>query len=188
MDVSVEQMKLYKVNIDYVKSLYDVDHEVFYDPDNHNYSRKPYVGIVVVQNGRNYLIPLTSAKRKHSSWRNATNHNMLVYKNISSQTELSPDAFYKNNNGQIVQILSVLEIKKMIPVKDGLYHLIDIDSEADVAYRELLRDEAAFLRSKWSEILNKAKRLYDEQAQTGSTIQFGCTFKRLENVCDNYCV
>lgn len=56
-------MRLYNVDVEYVKKLHDIDSEVFYS---NNYNTKPYVGIVIIQDRYNYFIPLTSAKPKHS--------------------------------------------------------------------------------------------------------------------------
>lgn len=62
------KLKLYTVDNSYVKKLYDVDTEVFYEPI--GYDIKPYIGIIIQNNEYDYFIPLTSAKEKHKKWSN----------------------------------------------------------------------------------------------------------------------
>lgn len=78
-------MKLYTVDNSYVKKLYDVDTEVFYEPI--GYDIKPYIGIIIQNNEYDYFIPLTSAKEKHKKWSNVTKTNYIIY-------ELLPTLYY----------------------------------------------------------------------------------------------
>lgn len=52
------------INIDqnYLKKLHDVCPEVYYKPS--GYENKPYIGILINNNDRKYVIPLSSAKEK----------------------------------------------------------------------------------------------------------------------------
>lgn len=131
---------------DYLEALHNMDSEIFYSIDT-DYSKKPHLGILTTCNGRKYVIPLTSAKRKHASWRDVTTTNYRVYEEIDTrativdkydiivdETDLNklrqkgiPEdefKFFKK------RILSVLEIKKMFPVVDGVYYLADLSTPA----------------------------------------------------------
>ena len=44
------------------------------------------MGILTSCNGREYVIPLTSAKSKHANWRDITATNYRVYEEIDTRT------------------------------------------------------------------------------------------------------
>lgn len=48
-------MKFYTINIDYIKYLNMFDHEVYSNKRRHDYENKPYIGIIVFDNGINYF-------------------------------------------------------------------------------------------------------------------------------------
>ena len=62
--------KMTFINIDqnYIKKLHDACSEVYYK--SYGYENKPYIGILINQNDRKYVIPLSSAKEKHKVWKN----------------------------------------------------------------------------------------------------------------------
>ena len=62
--------KLTFINIDpsYLKKLHDACSEVYYKPS--GYENKPYIGILINKHDRKYIIPLSSAKAKHKTWKN----------------------------------------------------------------------------------------------------------------------
>ena len=71
--------KLTFINIDqsYLKKLHDTCSEVYYKPS--GYENKPYIGILINKNDRKYVIPLSSAKEKHKTWKNVNKECYLVY-------------------------------------------------------------------------------------------------------------
>lgn len=76
-------MKLYTVDNSYIKKLYDIDSEVFYEQV--NYDTKPYVGIIIQNDIYDYFIPLTSAKEKHKNWSNVTKTNYIIYEMVKKK-------------------------------------------------------------------------------------------------------
>ena len=74
------------IDQDYLKRLHDVCTEVYYKP--RGYENKPYIGILINKEGRKYVIPLTSAKRKHASWRDVTTTNYRVYEEIDTRATI----------------------------------------------------------------------------------------------------
>lgn len=80
----------------------------------------------------------------------------------------------------------MLEIKKMIPVKDGLYHKVDFSLVSDLSYRDLLEKEYAFCKPLLPEIVKKAQTIYNKQKNSGVVEALHCNFSLLEEVCDNY--
>lgn len=177
-------MKFYTIDIQYLQKLNQLDPEVFYAA---NYSNKPYVGIIVMNGNYEYFIPLTSAKPKHINWKNITKHNYIVYEMSKPLDNIPNNWIYKLNSqtGEIKHILSVLEIRKMIPVPKGKYNQILFQNITDVQYRNLLEKEFNFLKPYFADISHKAAALYNKQVSTGVVEDFCCNFKLLEKECDN---
>ena len=194
------------ISPDYLEKLHAVDSEVFYSTDA-DYSKKPHLGILTNCNGRKYVIPLTSAKTKHATWRDVTATNYRIYEEIDIRTAVTdkndiivdetdlnklrgkgvPDTefqYYKK------RILSVLEIKKMFPVVDGVYYLADLSTQAtdveEEQRRNLMLKEYFFCKKYDDQIESKAKKIYERQMKTGIVAQYHCNFKVLEAVADTY--
>lgn len=55
----------------------NVNKEVYYKPS--GYENKPYIGILINKSNRKYVIPLSSAKEKHKTWKNVDRERYLVY-------------------------------------------------------------------------------------------------------------
>ena len=75
--------KLTFINIEqsYLKKLHDACSEVYYKPS--GYENKPYIGILIKKNDRKYVIPLSSAKEKHKTWKNVKKYKDLLNKEYS---------------------------------------------------------------------------------------------------------
>ena len=75
--------KLTFINIDqsYLKKLHDACSEVYYKPS--GYENKPYIGILINKNDRKYVIPVSSAKEKHKTWKNVKKYKDLLNKEYS---------------------------------------------------------------------------------------------------------
>ncbi len=67
------------VNVDlaYLKHLHNACSEVFYKPT--DYDNKPYLGVFITDGKRKYVLPLTSAKEKHKSWKDSYPDRFLIY-------------------------------------------------------------------------------------------------------------
>ena len=57
-----------------------------------------------------------------------------------------------------MHVLSVLDIKKMIPVPDGVYKRIVFDELSDERYQDLFEKEYAFCLTIKDKILTKAEK------------------------------
>ena len=102
-----------------MKALFDSCNEVFYQPK--NYNNKPYLGILIHENGREYAIPLTSVKNKHKTLKIFDKGIVVIHENISTDEIMDNMVIADNLDGTFRHILSVLCIYKMIPVKSGVY-------------------------------------------------------------------
>lgn len=187
MEAKYQNLGFYHVDLDYLRCLRGVDSEVQFT-ETKNYAGKPFLGIVVILEDRYYVIPLTSAKSKHAKLRYTDMGHYLIYEQIP-KTELGPRDIYKEISAtEVRKLLSMLEIKKMIPVKPELIERIDFDTITDKRYVDLLEKEYRFCQKNQNGILEKAKRLYEDQKRTGYVRPMCCDYSRLEAVCDTYSV
>ncbi len=182
-------LKFISINQDYLKYLYKFCSEVYYKPT--GYETKPYIGILVQENGVEYVIPLSSAKEKHKTWKNVDIDRFLIFENCSKAESGSKGIYVENADGTLKHILSVLDLKKMIPIKQGLYSEVNLnssenDSVADKKYKILLNIEYSFCLKIMNSLIQKASRLYEKQMKTGKVIPFCCDFKLLEEKCKEY--
>ena len=135
-----DKLKFINISQDYLKYLHDHCSEVYYKQ--FNYDNKPYLGILINNENNQYVIPLSSAKEKHKLWKNTDANRFLVYENCD-KSSLSKKAIYKENpDGSIKHILSAIDLKKMIPVKEGIYSIVDlVAKQNDTTYIIKLRDD-----------------------------------------------
>lgn len=179
--------KLSFVNIDqeYLKKLHDVCSEVYYKAS--GYENKPYVGILINNHDKKYVIPLSSAKQKHKTWKNIEKECYLLYE-MAKESDMGKDDIWITIEGNKVKhIFSVMDIKKMIPVVDGVYRRVDInpteiDTVEERKYKDLLNKEYIFCLKIIDDVIAKANKLYDKQMRTRKVTKFCCDFKALEGV------
>ena len=144
-------LQFVNVDLNYLQKLNEVCPEVYFKSS--GYENKPFLGILINQNNRKYVLPLSSAKEKHKLWKEY--------------------------------------LKKMIPVKDGLYTFVDktsnpSDTIEQKKYKDLLTKEFEFCLKIIPTILDRTTKLYDRQMRTGRIIPFCVDFKLLEKTCDEY--
>ena len=183
-------LKFVNVDLDYLKHLHNACAEVFYKPK--DYDNKPYLGVLMTNNGKKYVLPLTSAKEKHKTWKDSYPDRFLVYA-IEDKNAVGNSAIFvpTNDANKVKHILSAVDIKKMIPVTDEVISFVDInpdntDSEDITKYKDLLNKEYSFCVKIVDEILRKASRIYDKQISTGKVQMFACDFAKMESALDEW--
>lgn len=184
-----ESLQFININQDYLKYMNSFCSEVYYKPT--NYDNKPYLGILLNQNGIEYVIPLTSAKEKHKSWKNVESDRFLIFENSTKSAISQKAIFIENKDGIVKHILSAIDLKKMFPVKECVYSKVDLiinqnDSIETKNYKNLMNKEFSFCVGILDSILQKATKLYDKQMKTGKVIPFCCNFKLLEEKCKEW--
>lgn len=202
-----EEFKIVHVDLNYLKVLYDADNEVMYR-EGAEYAKKPFLGILVTNDEKKYVIPFTSAKEKHKSWADVNQAYYRIYEIIDMRTAVydSKDIIVDITNTSILsnkgiaeeeyhnykkRILSVIEIKKMIPVVEGVYSLADLSINSELSkdernWRTLTYKEYLFYKNIKDGILQRAKKIYDKQMKTGKVLKFHCDYKKLEAVACLY--
>ena len=184
-----KNLKFITINQDYLKYLHSFCSEVYYKPT--GYKSKPYIGILVQENDTEYVIPLSSAKEKHKLWKNVDVDRFLIFENCEKYEKGIKGIYVKNLDSSYKHILSVIDLKKMLPVKEGLYTEVNLnpsesDSETEKKYKVLLNIEYSFCLKIMDSIINKANKLYEKQLKTRRIIPFCCDFRLLEEKCKEY--
>jgi len=188
MTASFEKFGFYVVDMEYMAYLNSVDKEVYYDADK-AYSHKPFLGVVVNLGKYEYLIPLTSAKQKHSKWPDSSKEAILIYEVIEAGTERLNHVYKPGNtSGSSKHIMGVLDIKKMIPVPATCCRYVDISSETDLRYRYLLQKEYQFLQKRKNDILSKVEAIYNSQKISGIIHSFYCNYSALEDAYEQFLI
>ena len=185
-------IKFINIDSNYIKKLNLVCPEVYYKSV--GYDNKPYIGILINEENRSYVIPLSSAKEKHKNWKNINQECYLVYEYALKSKMGDADIWVQDDEENLVKhIMAVIDIKKMIPVKPGVYKEVNLNKEnADtpemVKYKDLMNKEYSFCLKIAGDLIKKANRLYNSQVTTGKVKKFCCDFKLLEQVCDTYVI
>ena len=185
MTAKLENLGLYNIDVNYLEYLHSIDSEVQFSLEK-DYSQKPFLGILVLVDTYTYFIPLTSAKPKHASWTNVGPVHYLIYERVLKTELHRKDVFKSISDTEALKILAALDLKKMIPVRDGLYNKIEFASMSDHRYAALLEKEYRFCLGIWNGIASKAGAIYSEQKETGRVYPMYCNFSKLEEACNNY--
>ena len=181
----LKKLGFYMVQADYLKFLHERDPEVYYD-ETYRTLKKPFVGIVIGLGEYQYFIPLTSAKEKHKKWKNVSDTHFLVYEFVESSLNI-PKNFFKSDDGRKkIHILSVLDIKKMVPVPTDQFEYMDFGRLEDCSYKALLEKEYAFCLKIREKIAPKAEKLYKRQVEKKIIGKMQCDFRKLENALEEW--
>ena len=194
------------IDIDYLKAMNEADSEIFYDENNKEYKFKPHLGMLINQEDREYVIPLTSAKEKHKKWADVSGEWYRIYEIIDITTtpvrkndiivDIKNQDLLKNipletRKNYKQRILSVLDIRKMFPVKKGVYTKIkfEISSRASIADNQrmaLMLKEYNFICNIKEKIEEKAEKIYVKQQKKNKILKYHYNYKKLEQASDEY--
>lgn len=175
-----EAFGFYMVDAAYLEFLNSKDSEVYY---NASYSKtvKPFVGIIINISEFKYFIPLTSAKEKHKRWKNVCDEHFIIYEVIDKKINIKGDIYRDYSKDEKIHILSVLDVKKMIPVPSDSYSKIIFSELEDERYKDLFRKEYDFCLKIKGKILSKAEKIYIQQKETKAIRHAYCDFSRCES-------
>lgn len=183
--VKIKDYKFYTLDPDYLEYLHKIDSEVYYN-FSYRTSIKPFLGIIIGIENYNYFIPISSAKDKHKKWKNVSDEHFLIYEIIDPSINIKNGICKDLSEREKMHILSVLDIKKMIPVPDGTYERIIFAELSDSRYRDLFRKEYAFCLKIKDKVLKKVEKIYKEQKETKIVKRANCNFSLLEEAMKNW--
>lgn len=176
-----EDFGFYTVDADYLEFLNSKDSEVYYNASYRNVV-KPFIGIIIDMAEYKYFIPLTSAKEKHAKWKNNCDGHFLVYEIIDKSVTIIGDVYKAYSDDKKMHVMSVLDIKKMIPVPENSYHRITFSELEDERYKDLFEKEYAFCLTIKNKILAKAEKIYKHQKDSKIVRYAYCNFTCCENL------
>ncbi len=137
-----DKVQFVYIDIDYLEYLHEIEPEIYFDKDAPNYKLKPHLGILLNNDGREYVIPLTSGKDKHKDWADVTANWYRIYEviDITKDPVKANDVIVEIKNQDILKkvdkdkqkdyrqrILSVLDLRKMFPVDECVYKKVKFD-------------------------------------------------------------
>lgn len=160
----MNKLKLYRIDIKYIKYLYQFDKRVQYNEqkDDAYTGRRAYLGIVLQVNEFNYFVPLEHPRPAHQKLKN----NIFIFK------------IHKGKYG-------MLGFNNMIPVKDT--ELIDFDINGESKkYKQILISQYHFCNKHIQEIQKKALETYSKSQKNKFLKKVCCNFKLLEEKLKEY--
>ncbi len=154
----MERLRLYRVNIDYIKYLYSYDNRVQYTPDKpDSYTqRRPYLGIVLKIENYDYFVPLEHPRKQHRKMKN----NIYIL---------------KIHHGKY----GILGFNNMIPINKENLIQFNINKENN-NYRKILISQYHFCNKHINEIKFKALETYNRSQTNNFFKKVCCNFKLLE--------
>ena len=164
--------KLYFIRVEeeYINYLRKYDNKV---QDNSNIKcNKPYLGILLEKEKQKYFVPLSSPKRKHST-----------FIELEEKNKLPIDVFLIRDSDN--KLLGIMNFNNMIPVIDEVIIHFNIKQDKDYS---LLKKEHIYCVTHQDEILKKAIKIYElvTKYKKQSLIKRSCDFLLLENKCKQY--
>lgn len=172
-----QKLSLYTVDVNYGAELAKADNRVMSISPLQQKENRPFVGIIIILDNKEYCIPLTSPKPKHEKMKNNKDFIKL------SDKEGKP--------------LGALNLNNMIPVEKSLIKIINIipqtaDSPQNIAYKKLLQKQLMWCNSNKENITKRAEKLYKIIVETPEKIpqltKRCCDFKKLETTLDKYLI
>ena len=162
----MNKLRLYRIDINYIKYLYNFDNKVQYNPNREDEytARRPYLGIVLIVNNLDYFVALEHPRVQHQQMKN----NPFIF---------------KIHNGKY----GILGFNNMIPVKKTELVEFDINKEEE-KYRQILISQYHFCNKHITEIMEKVNTTYLKRIEGKNKFmnKVCCDFKLLEEKCNNY--
>lgn len=170
-----DRLNLYTLSMKYVRELSKADDRVMsISPQEHKENR-PFVGVVVILDKKQYCIPLTSPKPKHKKMKNDLDFSKIFDKNGT--------------------LIGALNFNNMIPVFKDVIFPLNIkpqknDPSRDKTYKELLNNQLDWCNENFDNITKKANKLYQFVTMTPeksyNLTRRCCDFKKLEGVLEKW--
>ena len=158
------KIELYRVDIEYYNYLHYYEPKIPYvENEKHN---RPFIGIILNVNGKNFFAPLTSPKKKH-----------LIMKDMQD--------FLKIDSGK----LGGINLNNMMPIPKCCLEKINLYTIKDYKYRNMLKSQMEWINQNELRIQNRARNLYYlilNKHTTEALLNRCCNFRLLEEKCNEY--
>ena len=174
-------LRLYSVSDKYIGFLQKEIPGVYSNKEGHRNHTRKYIGVVIVLNGFNYYVPLSSPKE--TDYQRAGDQ-MVIKKSIVPIIRI----LVKNSKGE-KELKGTLRVSHMIPVPESELELYDLDNEADENYKNLVSQEIIFIRKNKEKIMGNADLIYKQKARgdhTAKYVETALDYERLETLCKSF--
>lgn len=170
-----EHLKLYNINIKYIRDLSKADNKVLSVSPQIGKDNRPLVGIIIICGEKEYCVPLSSPKPKHENMKNDKDFSKII-----------------SSDGKLI---GVLNFNLMVPVNKSLISMVDLhiyknDNPKLVNYKNLMKDQLKWCNDNIDNITKKANKLYQFVTITPdksyNLTRRCCDFKKLESVLDKW--
>ena len=168
-----ERLSIYLVDMKYIRDLANVDDRVRSVSPQINKQTRPFVGIVIINDNKQYCIPFSSPKPKHSKMKNNVDFTKMY-----------------DENGKMV---GVLNFNSMIPVDKKVIAPLSLkiqkyDNAETIHYKEMVKNQLTWCQKHQDSIVAKANKLYKMITETPekniNLTRRCCDFKKLEQVLE----
>ena len=175
----MKKMDFYYIDLKYVRDLSNIDDNVMSISPQRGKQDRPFVGVIILLNGQNYCIPLTSPKEKFLKMKSKVD----FIKIFDSR---------KHGKGES-KIIGVLNINNMIPVNNSVISKINLELKEsdtqDMKNRKILmQKQLKWCRENVDTIINRANKVYDlvvNNADKNRNLVKRCSkFKKLEKIAE----
>ena len=156
---TMNDLKIYSVSdryIDYLFSDPQLTKFIFDSKKNNRTHTRKYLGTVLEINGLSYFVPFSSPKP--SDYIQNSDGSKTIRKSTMTIIRMTAT----NSRGEI-ELKGTLKLNNMIPVPVQELVYYDISAETDVAYKDLLQKEYAFIKANKTEIKKKSAVVYSQQ-------------------------
>lgn len=106
----------------------------------------------------------------------------MIYEVVDKDINISGEIYKPYNENKKLHILSILDIKKMIPVPGDSFQNIIFKDILDVKYRDLLKKEFKFCESIKYDLLIRVNKIYKKQKETGIIGRANCNFEKNDHI------
>lgn len=167
------RLSLYWVDMKYIRNLHHADNNVMSVSPQIKKETRPFIGVIVICDNKQYCVPLSSPKEKHQAMKNDVD-------------------FMKIFDGE--KLIAVLNFNEMIPVRDDVITPLNMrqeksDDEKSRHYKKMTAKQLSFCQKNQDAIVRKANRLYDLVTSGKASLNLKkrcCDFVRLESVLARY--
>ena len=177
----MRELDFYLLDMKYIRALAKSDDNVMSVSPQTGKQTRPFLGVIILLNGKNYCIPLTSPKQKFQK-----SSGVDFIKIFDTESSL--------NNGNN-KLIGVLNINNMIPVASSVIQKYNIvptanDTPQKRAEKRLRAKQLNWCREHSDTIYNRANKVYKIVTETPeksrNLVRRCCDFKKLELVLDKY--
>lgn len=172
-----DQLRFYNINMKYIRDLSNVDDNVLSVSPQTGKQDRPFIGILIMVNGKQYCAPITSPKPKHK-----TMPKNFDYLKIMGKV------------GDKEDIIGVINFNNMIPIHTSVISPVNLkvkpnDTLQMRKYKILMGNQLSWCRSHSDLIEKNSQKTYNMVTSgkgSRNLTRRCCDFKKLEGILEKW--